>query len=179
MTSTEEGFARLVREHWSYQLVRELEDESFHLKSTDKSIAIRDLHPKARVLEDFGLEKKQFNFGYHLKPHMKRLHMHVISKDFVSPSLKRRHHWTIFNSEIFQSHEAVFAELKLHGKIRERPDSYIKALREGPLNCAVCGYVTDKLCIMKQHIAVHEYSTVETVVAESRSNHLSHSGHAL
>lgn len=48
MANSEPETAQLVTEHWSYQLVRELNDESLHLKSTIKSIAIRDLYPKAR-----------------------------------------------------------------------------------------------------------------------------------
>uniref|UniRef100_A0A182W2V9 HIT domain-containing protein n=1 Tax=Anopheles minimus TaxID=112268 RepID=A0A182W2V9_9DIPT len=193
MTNTKEDFAKMVREHWSYQLVRELADESLHLNSTSKSIAIKDLHPKARhhfmvlprkeidtlheltiedvelledmyqlgmrVIQDMGWDETQFNFGYHLKPHMKRLHLHVISNDYDSPSLKRRHHWTIFNSEIFRSHEGklstVVKELKLYGKIMERSDAYIQSLREGPLKCNVCAFQTDHLHIMKNHITIH------------------------
>uniref|UniRef100_A0A182Y766 Uncharacterized protein n=1 Tax=Anopheles stephensi TaxID=30069 RepID=A0A182Y766_ANOST len=185
----DEDFARMVREHWSYQLVRELADERLHLNSTAQSIAIRDLHPKARhhflvlprkaidtlheltiedveLLEDMyqlgvrviramGLSVEQFNFGYHLKPHMKRLHLHVISNDFDSPSLKRRHHWTIFNSEIFRTHEAVLLELKQQGYIQERPDAYIRALREGPLRCNVCTFKAEHLHVMKNHITMH------------------------
>uniref|UniRef100_A0A182RYF2 HIT domain-containing protein n=1 Tax=Anopheles funestus TaxID=62324 RepID=A0A182RYF2_ANOFN len=189
MTNAKEEFEKLVREHWSYQLVRELADAKLHLNSTSKSIAIRDLHPKARihfmvlprkaidtlheltiedidlledmyqlgirVIKDMGLNEAQFNFGYHLKPHMKRLHLHVISNDFDSPSLKRRHHWTIFNSEIFRSHEAVLKELKQYGKIVERSDAYIQSLREGPLKCNVCVFQTDHLSAMKKHITMH------------------------
>ncbi|XP_052888587.1 aprataxin-like [Anopheles moucheti] len=189
MAHAEEEYAKLVREHWSYQLVRELADEKLHLNSTSKSVAIRDLHPKARihfmvlprkaidtlhelttedvelledmyqlgirVIKDMRLDEAQFNFGYHLKPHMKRLHLHVISNDFDSPSLKRRHHWTIFNSEIFRSHEAVLQELKLFGKIVERSDAYIQSLREGPLKCNVCEFQTEHLHLIKQHITIH------------------------
>uniref|UniRef100_A0A182JR19 HIT domain-containing protein n=1 Tax=Anopheles christyi TaxID=43041 RepID=A0A182JR19_9DIPT len=189
MANSEEETAQLIRDHWSYQLVREMEDESLHLKSTSKSVAIRDLYPKALyhflvmprkdintlheltiddvglledmyrlahgVIKEWGLDKKQFNFGYHLKPHMKRLHLHVISKDFDSPGLKRRHHWTIFNTDIFQSHEAVLTELKMHGQIHQRPDAYIEALRKGPLKCTVCLYERDHLIMMKKHIIVH------------------------
>ncbi|XP_050078706.1 aprataxin-like [Anopheles maculipalpis] len=185
----EEAFATMVREHWSYQLVRELADERLHLASTAKSIAIRDLHPKARhhflvlprkaidtlheltfedvqlledmyqlgrqVIQSMRLSVKQFNFGYHLKPHMKRLHLHVISNDYDSPSLKRRHHWTIFHSEVFQRHEAVLKELKLYGHIAERSDAYILALREGPLRCHVCAFQTEYLPAMKKHNALH------------------------
>uniref|UniRef100_A0A8W7PKH9 Aprataxin C2HE/C2H2/C2HC zinc finger domain-containing protein n=1 Tax=Anopheles coluzzii TaxID=1518534 RepID=A0A8W7PKH9_ANOCL len=74
--------------------------------SIDDVALLEDMYGLAQsVIKEGGLDTKQFNFGYHLKPHMKRLHLHVISKDFDSPCLKRRHHWTIFNSDIFQSHD--------------------------------------------------------------------------
>ena len=37
-------------------------------------------------------------YGYHRYPSMKRLHLHVISKDFVSPHLKTKRHWNSFNT---------------------------------------------------------------------------------
>ncbi|XP_053670788.1 aprataxin [Anopheles nili] len=171
-----EEYQKMVREHWSYQLVRELADEKLHLDSTQLSVAIRDLFPKARfhylvlpkkeidtlheltiqdidllkdmydlglrVIRKNGLNPSHFKFGYHLAPHMKRLHLHVISTDFHSRSLKRRHHWTIFNSDLFMTHDAVLKELALHGVIQPRPMDYIRALREGPLTCHRCAFTT-------------------------------------
>uniref|UniRef100_A0A182N5J0 HIT domain-containing protein n=1 Tax=Anopheles dirus TaxID=7168 RepID=A0A182N5J0_9DIPT len=95
---------------------------------------LEDMYQLGRsVIKEKGLDEEQFNYGYHLNAHMKRLHLHVISRDFDSPCLKRRRHWTIFNSEIFQSHDAVLKELKTKGTIRRRSDAYLHSLHEGPL----------------------------------------------
>ncbi|XP_050100771.1 aprataxin-like [Anopheles aquasalis] len=61
------------------------------------------LGQKLALATGMGLE--QFQFGYHMGAHMKPLHMHVISRDFDSPTLKRTRHWNIFNEKIFLTHE--------------------------------------------------------------------------
>lgn len=44
---------------------------------------------------------KTFKIGYHAEPSMVRLHLHVISDDMNSPSLKTKKHWNSFNTEFF------------------------------------------------------------------------------
>lgn len=39
--------------------------------------------------------------GFHAIPSMQRLHMHVISTDFISHSLKTKQHWNSFNTKYF------------------------------------------------------------------------------
>lgn len=39
--------------------------------------------------------------GFHAKPSMDHLHLHVLSTDFLSPSLKTKKHWNSFNTEHF------------------------------------------------------------------------------
>ncbi|XP_053951653.1 aprataxin-like protein isoform X2 [Anastrepha ludens] len=47
-----------------------------------------------------------FKIGFHAQPSMQRLHLHVISKDFVSDCLKTKKHWTSFNTELFLPYQA-------------------------------------------------------------------------
>lgn len=42
-----------------------------------------------------------FKIGYHSVPSMQRLHLHVISDDMVSPSLKSKTHWNSFTTKFF------------------------------------------------------------------------------
>lgn len=42
-----------------------------------------------------------FLIGFHNQPSMQRLHMHVISKDFISDCLKTKKHWNSFNTALF------------------------------------------------------------------------------
>lgn len=46
-----------------------------------------------------------FKIGYHSVPSMQRLHMHIISDDFISPCLKTKIHWNSFTTEFFLSSE--------------------------------------------------------------------------
>ncbi len=49
--------------------------------------------------------------GFHAKPSMDHLHLHVLSTDFLSPCLKTKKHWNSFNTEHF---------LNLSGKSEEK-----------------------------------------------------------
>ncbi|XP_049548065.1 aprataxin [Anopheles darlingi] len=102
-----------------------------------------------------GMGLEQFKFGYHMGAHMKPLHMHVISRDFDSPSLKRVRHWNIFNEKIFLTHADVVRDLLTNGKVQSLPEDEFEAIRNGPMTCSVCGYVTTDLLFIKIHILKH------------------------
>lgn len=53
------------------------------------------------AIEVTGLDENLFQIGYHSSPSMQRLHLHVISKDFNSPSLKTKIHWNSYNTKFF------------------------------------------------------------------------------
>lgn len=53
------------------------------------------------VIEVSGQDANIFKIGYHSAPSMQRLHVHVISNDFVSTSLKTKTHWNSFNTDFF------------------------------------------------------------------------------
>lgn len=44
---------------------------------------------------------RRFKIGYHAEASMFRLHLHVISDDMNSPSLKTKKHWNSFNTDFF------------------------------------------------------------------------------
>jgi len=41
------------------------------------------------------------SIGFHARPSMQRLHLHVISTDFISPHLKTKDHWNSFTTPFF------------------------------------------------------------------------------
>ena len=57
------------------------------------------------LLEVNGWDEEDFKMGFHARPRMQRLHLHVISTDFVSDSLKTKKHWNSFNTELFLNFE--------------------------------------------------------------------------
>lgn len=62
-----------------------------------------------KVIEMNGQSLDDFKIGYHAEPSMQQLHLHVISTDFNSPSLKTKKHWNSFNTKFFVPH---------HGKLK-------------------------------------------------------------
>ena len=60
------------------------------------------------AIKTTGMSKEDFAIGYHLQPSMNRLHLHTVSKDFISPCLKTKAHWNSFNTAFLLSCESKF-----------------------------------------------------------------------
>lgn len=184
-----ENIGKVDENHWSYQLIKELNDETLHVDSTEQAVVLKDTFPKSRfhflvlprknidtiyeltrkdidLLENMfhlgqrvaistGMNIEAFRFGFHMMPHMKRLHMHVISNDFDSRHLKRHHHWNIFNTEIFITYDDVVKLLKRKGKIEGQSAAYYEELRNGALRCNACTFSTQSLKELKIHLTNH------------------------
>lgn len=59
------------------------------------------------VIENRGRKFDEFKIGYHAEPSMQQVHLHVISTDFNSPSLKTKKHWNSFNTDFFVPHQGI------------------------------------------------------------------------
>ncbi|KAJ3187763.1 hypothetical protein HDU85_006156 [Gaertneriomyces sp. JEL0708] len=94
-----------------------------------------------------------FRIGFHAIPSMRQLHMHVISQDFQSPSLKNKKHWNSFNTEFFRDFEDVRSRLTNTGKVVYDEAEYEALLKE-PLRCHRCRAVCSNMPKLKEHIAV-------------------------
>lgn len=57
------------------------------------------------LIEENGRKPDEFLIGYHAEPSMLHLHLHVISTDFHSPTLKTPRHWNSFNTKLFIPHQ--------------------------------------------------------------------------
>lgn len=53
------------------------------------------------------LPEKIFQIGYHAKPSLSQLHLHVISTDFDSNTMKSKKHWNSFTTELFIPHHST------------------------------------------------------------------------
>lgn len=62
-------------------------------------------HLAQNAIEVTGRSINEFKIGYHAKPSMQRVHLHVISRDFHSPCLKTKKHWNSFNTPFLLSSE--------------------------------------------------------------------------
>jgi len=70
------------------------------------------------VVEVKGVHWEDFKVGFHAEPSMQRLHLHVISRDFVSPSLKTKKHWNSFNTDLFVPYKSKILRTEIVFGIR-------------------------------------------------------------
>ncbi|KAL0272287.1 UNVERIFIED_CONTAM: hypothetical protein PYX00_005323 [Menopon gallinae] len=99
-------------------------------------------------------EGNKFLIGYHAIPSMIRLHLHVISDDFNSPSLKSKKHWNSFNTDFFISSESLISQLE-SGKIKQMSSLKAKELLNMDLKCHKCDYKPKNMPDLKKHILKH------------------------
>lgn len=119
---------------------------------------------------------ENFKIGFHNQPSMQRLHLHVISKDFVSDCLKTKKHWNSFNTELFLNYEGKFEkqfkiivcsnsiicifvdlykQLEENGKVKRLDSDTLKTLSNKELKCNQCDFVGKNIPTLKQHLLEH------------------------
>jgi len=100
-----------------------------------------------------------FKFGYHCIPSMSHVHLHVISTDFDSPSLKTRRHWNSFTTSYFVNSEDVITQLEKNGKYSAMDSKKAQELLDLPLRCHVCLKEQTNMPKLKEHIRAHKPSS--------------------
>lgn len=98
--------------------------------------------------------ESEFRLGFHAVPSMVQLHLHCISQDFDSVSLKKKLHWNSFTSDYFLPIEKVVAELKEKGEVVKKTD--MKYLLDLPLSCHKCDEKPKNMPELKKHIITHQ-----------------------
>lgn len=114
---------------------------------------LQDMHNLGQTLVQSSLQQDQslvFRMGYHSDPSMRQLHMHVISQDFDSPSLKNKKHWNSFTTTFFRDSKLVIEELQETGRVNPCGDE--SSLLKMELRCHRCRSVQPNMPRLKQHI---------------------------
>ncbi|XP_050351632.1 aprataxin [Nymphalis io] len=93
--------------------------------------------------------------GFHAVPSMQRLHMHVISTDMISPSLKTKIHWNSFTTSFFIPYEDLMRKLNENGFIQKISNETHKLLMSSPLKCNQCSFEPKNMPQLKQHLLTH------------------------
>ncbi|KAI3781641.1 hypothetical protein L2E82_11661 [Cichorium intybus] len=130
-------------------------------EGVDRLSDIRKEHlPILRTMHAVGLkwaeiflkenESLIFRLGYHSEPTMRQLHLHVISQDFDSKYLKKRH-WNSFNSSFFRDSVDVMQEVSEDGKAKLNDDEKFMS-RE--LRCNRCRRPHPNIPRLRSHIAI-------------------------
>ncbi|KNC56373.1 aprataxin [Thecamonas trahens ATCC 50062] len=103
----------------------------------------------------FGLPpESSFAFGFHAIPSMNVVHLHVISRDYDSVSLKNKKHWNSFTSRFFVPASDMVArfEAGLGWRLSESEKAEYRALLKAPLACHLCGQESRNMPQLKAHI---------------------------
>ncbi|CAB4435588.1 unnamed protein product [Rhizophagus irregularis] len=129
-------------------------------------VIIFDKYPKAKnhllekgqwVIEKMKQENPKlfFRMGFHAVPSLRQLHMHVISQDFISPSLKNKKHWNSFTTEFFIDVEEIERILEKQGEVKFNK-AYYEDLLKSPLKCHLCDAKSIKFIPdLKKHLEEH------------------------
>ncbi|KAI7823051.1 HIT-like domain-containing protein [Gamsiella multidivaricata] len=99
----------------------------------------------------------EFRMGFHVRPSLKRLHMHVISQDFCSEALKKKHHWNSFTTAFFVTPEQVISAIKAKGSFSPTPKEMAayEALLKLDLKCNQCKERLKNMPALKKHLQEH------------------------
>ena len=116
---------------------------------------VKEMDSEARKLIK-RFPESQFKIGYHAVPSMAQVHLHVISRDFISPCLKHKKHWNSFNTDYFIESTSVIERIELDGKYVEPSSEVSKQLLNTPLKCNQCEYVPTNFPALKQHLLTHQ-----------------------
>ena len=95
-----------------------------------------------------------FRMGFHAIPSMRLLHLHVISQDFVSPTLCTRAHWNAFTTGFFLDIDWAIASLEQDGRVEIDRESAKRALGTA-LRCHQCPRAFDSMSGLKTHLQSH------------------------
>ncbi|ORX48987.1 HIT-like protein [Piromyces finnis] len=95
-----------------------------------------------------------FQVGFHAIPSMNQVHMHVITGDFISPSLKNKKHWNSFTTEFFLKPSFIIKQLENYGSIKIDKQHYETILKR-PLKCHKCNQEMKNMPTLKSHLSTH------------------------
>jgi len=101
---------------------------------------INNLKQKGLSLQKDYIEKDpklSFRMGFHALPSMRYIHMHLISQDFDSPTLKTKKHWNSFTTDYFIDIDDFIQRLEQNGKIEYDTKIYEAMLKQN-LKCNIC-----------------------------------------
>lgn len=97
----------------------------------------------------------KFMVGYHAKPSMVDLHLHIISTDLVSPYMKKKDHYVSFtNPDYFLTIDRVENDLKKYGKVNI-DENINKKISSSLLKCHKCNSEFNSFSVLKEHLIKH------------------------
>jgi aprataxin len=88
--------------------------------------------------------------GFHAVPSLKQLHLHLISHDFISDSLKIKKHYLSFTTAFFKNPEEIIRLLEQDVDLASL--KFKEPLLKGDLECHHCRQVFKTMPALKKHL---------------------------
>lgn len=136
-------------------------------------LELKKVHNVARgiakcINERHGVKFWDCKIGYHARPAMSDLHLHIITQDFDSEKLKNKKHWNSFNTQFFVTIDKVEQDLEFYGEVNLLEREKLKELLKNPLKCHRCGLEFRFLPKLKHHLddPCIEFSEIEKPIEE-------------
>ena len=106
--------------------------------------------------------RERMRIGFHAIPSMNQVHLHVISDDYNSPSLKNKKHWNSFTTSFFISPTTLLDRMASGSAwvLSDEERSQYQGILKGPLRCHRCAVVFPNIPKLKAHVSQHQ-CTVE------------------
>ncbi|XP_057371570.1 aprataxin-like isoform X2 [Daphnia carinata] len=122
---------------------------------------LKEMQEKAKGLVKDRHPETKFKIGFHAKPSMDHLHLHVVSTDFVSTCLKTKKHWNSFNTEHFLDLPELISKLEENGNLvcYYPTDKDIELYLKKALKCNQCSLEAKTMPNLKQHLNAHAQSS--------------------
>jgi aprataxin len=120
-----------------------------HLKSVANNLIEKEFEIKT---------VESYKLGFHSVQSMFPLHMHIITRDFVSDSLKTKKHWNSFNTRYFINLEEIIEHLKDHESLEDLllAKDELEKLLKSDLKCNQCPKVLSNMPKLKEHLRIHQ-----------------------
>lgn len=96
---------------------------------------------------------------------MRQLHLHIISQDFNSASLKNKKHWNSFTTSFFRDSVDVIEEIEQNGSTTTSSDEKVLAME---LRCHRCRSAHPNIPKLKSHIAICKSSFPSRLLQRNR-----------
>jgi aprataxin len=106
-------------------------------------------------LKEHSHNRNDFQIGFHSVPSMDQLHLHLISRDFISPCLKTKKHWISFTSDFFRPLDDVIQSVRNVGSV-PIDEAMEESKLKGKLVCHKCQAILANMPKLKDHILSHQ-----------------------
>ncbi|CAM9441380.1 unnamed protein product [Phaeothamnion confervicola] len=105
----------------------------------------------AAVASGIAAAARRVRIGYHSIPSLQPLHVHIVSQDLDSPSLKNKKHWNTFSTPFFLEADAVEAVLAGPTGAVAVDERRCRQMKAQPLRCFRCRAAQRNMPALKEH----------------------------